>query len=220
MTIRRRTATVAGVAALTGGAVTATVFALLPASAATFNDSAYGVTGTGASPFAARPAVSATDGATHQGSLATYTSSDGTITAKGMAVTAQANHALATVQSVSLPGSVTVTNAKAECTKGIGAGSASVAGSAQNVTVKQNVQVKNSNGSLTVIGAVVTINTVGGAAETVNVASATCDKSASTPPPSSAPPTTGPTTGPTTPPSGTPTAPVPTPTETHLPVTH
>lgn len=234
MTNRRRTATVAGVTALVGGAVTATVFTLMPASAASFHDSAFGVAGTGAEPFGARPTADSANGGQVSNSLASFSSSDNTIQASGMSVMAEGDihHALATVQKVTLFNAVTLTNARAECHNAAAISSVTVSGSAQNVTVDKNVQTVNADHSRTVVAAVVHLTTVGGDAQTVYVASATCDAGPAQPPttttaPTTAPPTTSPTstppptTSPTTPaPTATPTAPVPTPTSTHLPVTH
>lgn len=236
MTNRRRTATLAGVAAVAGGAVTATVFTLLPAGAATSaNSSAYGIAGTGSVPVSQHGAVSSTDGASHSASVASYSTSDGSLSVSGISTTAGAYTATAKVAKVSyLSGKLTLTGAFANCNGGKTSGGSDAPVYDRKlfsaVSVTHPAAVKNSNGSVTQVGAVITIKGAGGSAETLTVASATCAAhpgSGPTKPTSTT--TTGPTesttptesTGPTASSTATtgPTAPPPPVTTTHLPVT-
>jgi hypothetical protein len=233
MTNRRRTATLAGVAAVAGGAATATVFALLPAGAASAaNSSAYGIAGVGSVPISQHGAATSSDGATHNSTEASYTSSDQTVKATGIRSTASAYAASSNVASVTyINGLLKVTSAYANCNGGKGSGGGSVSydqSKLSKVTVAKGHVTKNSDGSTTYAGVIVTVHGAGGNAETLTVASATCSAHPGTKPtkptaPSTTSPTTSqsPTTGPTSTPSPTtgPTAPVPTATTTHLPVT-
>lgn len=237
MTNRRRTATLAGVAAVAGGAATATVFALLPAGAASAaNSSAFGISGAGSVPISQHGAASSTDGATHNSTESSYTSSDQTVKATGIRSTAGAYTASANVASVSyINGMLKISNAFANCNGGKVSGGGDVSYDQRKlskVTVAKGHVTKHSDGSTTVTGVIVTVHAAGGITETLNVASATCSaKPGSTPTKPKPTHTTAPTqspTGPTTPtqsptstesPTTAPTAPVPTASSTHLPVT-
>jgi hypothetical protein len=234
MTNRRRTATLAGVAAVAGGAATATVFALLPAGAAsTANSSAYGIAGSGSVPISQHGAASSTDGATHNSTESSYTSSDQTVKATGIRSTATAYAASSNVASVSyINGLLKISSAYANCSGGKVSGGGSVSydqTKLSKVTVAKGHTTKNSDGSVTVTGVIVTVHGAGGNAETLNVASATCAAKPGTKPTKPTPThTTNPTQSPTSPtqsptstesPTTGPTAPAPTATTTHLPVT-
>ncbi|HEX3816334.1 MAG TPA: hypothetical protein VHX59_26125 [Mycobacteriales bacterium] len=240
MTNRRRTATLAGVAAVAGGAVTATVLSLSAAGAASAaNSSAYGIAGAGSVPISKHGAAVSTDGASHSSTESSYSSSDGTLAVTGIRSTAGAYTATSNVASVHyLGGKLKITGAYANCNGGKTSGGSSAPVYDKklfsSVSVTHPAATKNSDGSVTRVGVVVTIKGAGGPAETLTVASATCaahpgsgptSKPPTSKPPTQSPtattsPTTGPTTGPTSSPTNGPsTAPPPPVTTTHLPVT-
>lgn len=235
----RSTALTAGGAVVAGGAIAAVVFSLMPASAATYDDNAFGAGASGAVPVTPAPSVASTDGSPKSASLATLQSPDqgALFTLNGLKVSAAANKASASVASgtilggsVQLPGAFVAncSNAKGSVTvagRSVTPGTVVKLGAAASLT--ENVQQRKPDGALIVVAGVLTINTPGGPAEIVNLASATCDRAVV---PSSSPPTSSPAPSPSTSPSpspsspsptssGTPTAPPPTPTTTHLPVT-
>lgn len=203
----KSTALTAGGAVIAGGAIAAVVFSLMPASAATFNDSAFGISATGASPVSRTPAVSSSDGAPHSRSVGTVSSSDQGVlfTVSGLKVSAAAHSASASVDSgsfignsVKLQGAIATTcnNAQGSVTLG---GQPVAPGSKQqlsnNVVATSNIQTKNADGSLTIVGTQLTLTTPAAPAAVVNLAVATCDAGAAptTPPSSTSPTSTSPT---------------------------